>query len=134
MTLDAVHTLTAEITDSADKLRREAVKRVRSLYGDRPLQELDYGLCLMPALKAVLSEWEEQGPTQPPLQQYATEAALLLWLWFDQRCALFAARVRQAGGLLVVGTSVQESKRIELQLRGRAGRQGDAGEASATLT
>ena len=32
-----------------------------------------------------------------------------------------------AGGLLVMGTSVNESRRIELQLRGRAGRQGDPG-------
>lgn len=32
-----------------------------------------------------------------------------------------------AGGLLVLGTSLQEGARIELQLRGRAGRQGDPG-------
>lgn len=32
-----------------------------------------------------------------------------------------------AGGLLVLGTSLQEGERIELQLRGRAGRQGDPG-------
>lgn len=32
-----------------------------------------------------------------------------------------------AGGLLVIGTSVNESRRVEQQLRGRAGRQGDRG-------
>jgi hypothetical protein len=35
--------------------------------------------------------------------------------------------VRAAGGLLVLGTSLQESGRVEAQLRGRAGRQGDPG-------
>jgi len=35
--------------------------------------------------------------------------------------------VRQAGGLLVVGTERHESRRIDNQLRGRSGRQGDAG-------
>ena len=36
--------------------------------------------------------------------------------------------MRAVGGLLVVGSSLHESKRVELQLRGRAGRQGDPGE------
>lgn len=38
-----------------------------------------------------------------------------------------AVQVVAAGGLLVLGTSLQEGERIELQLRGRAGRQGDPG-------
>ncbi|WIA21429.1 hypothetical protein OEZ85_000643 [Tetradesmus obliquus] len=38
-----------------------------------------------------------------------------------------AEQVVAAGGLLVLGTSLQEGERIELQLRGRAGRQGDPG-------
>ena len=37
------------------------------------------------------------------------------------------ARVLQAGGLLVVGTERHESRRVDNQLRGRAGRQGDPG-------
>jgi preprotein translocase subunit SecA len=36
-------------------------------------------------------------------------------------------RVKQAGGLLVVGTERHESRRIDNQLRGRSGRQGDPG-------
>ena len=38
-----------------------------------------------------------------------------------------AARVRAAGGLFVLGTERHESRRIDNQLRGRSGRQGDAG-------
>ena len=62
-----------------------------------------------------------------PVQQYALKAAVYLWLWFDQQCSLMAEEVREVGGLLVLGSSLQESSRIELQLRGRAGRQGDPG-------
>ncbi len=40
-----------------------------------------------------------------------------------------AAQVRALGGLLVVGTTRHESVRIDRQLRGRAGRQGDPGES-----
>ena len=36
-------------------------------------------------------------------------------------------RVKQSGGLLVIGTERHESRRIDNQLRGRAGRQGDPG-------
>ena len=36
-------------------------------------------------------------------------------------------RVREAGGLHVIGTERHESRRVDNQLRGRAGRQGDPG-------
>lgn len=38
--------------------------------------------------------------------------------------------VRELGGLLVIGTERHESRRIDNQLRGRSGRQGDPGESS----
>ena len=38
-----------------------------------------------------------------------------------------AEKVRQAGGLFVIGTERHESRRIDNQLRGRSGRQGDPG-------
>ncbi|MDY2862228.1 MAG: preprotein translocase subunit SecA [Oscillospiraceae bacterium] len=38
-----------------------------------------------------------------------------------------AEKVRRAGGLLILGTERHESRRIDNQLRGRAGRQGDPG-------
>ena len=40
-----------------------------------------------------------------------------------------AEEVRQAGGLYILGTERHESRRIDNQLRGRAGRQGDPGES-----
>jgi len=45
-----------------------------------------------------------------------------------------AERVRAAGGLYVVGTERHESRRIDNQLRGRSGRQGDPGESRFYLS
>ena len=38
------------------------------------------------------------------------------------------------GGLVILGTERHESRRIDNQLRGRAGRQGDAGESQFYLS
>ena len=40
-----------------------------------------------------------------------------------------AKKVREAGGLFIIGTERHESRRIDNQLRGRSGRQGDPGES-----
>ena len=40
-----------------------------------------------------------------------------------------AEKVRKAGGLFIIGTERHDSRRIDNQLRGRAGRQGDPGES-----
>lgn len=46
----------------------------------------------------------------------------------------FKQRVLQAGGLYIVGTERHESRRIDNQLRGRAGRQGDPGRSKFFLS
>ena len=46
---------------------------------------------------------------------------------FKEKIAPEAEEVRQAGGLCILGTERHESRRIDNQLRGRAGRQGDPG-------
>ena len=45
-----------------------------------------------------------------------------------------AAKVREAGGLFILGTERHESRRIDNQLRGRSGRQGDPGESRFFLS
>ena len=45
-----------------------------------------------------------------------------------------AEKVRAAGGLFILGTERHESRRIDNQLRGRAGRQGDPGETCFYLS
>ena len=45
-----------------------------------------------------------------------------------------AEKVRSAGGLFIIGTERHESRRIDNQLRGRSGRQGDPGESRFYLS
>ena len=45
-----------------------------------------------------------------------------------------AGKVRAAGGLFIIGTERHESRRIDNQLRGRSGRQGDPGESRFYLS
>ena len=49
-------------------------------------------------------------------------------------CKVEGDKVRQLGGLYVLGTERHESRRIDNQLRGRAGRQGDLGESRFYLS
>ncbi|NDH64783.1 MAG: preprotein translocase subunit SecA [Microbacteriaceae bacterium] len=51
-----------------------------------------------------------------------------------EQVATEAAKVLEAGGLYVLGTERHESRRIDNQLRGRAGRQGDMGESRFYLS
>jgi len=46
---------------------------------------------------------------------------------FITKCREDAKAVKEAGGLRIIGTERHESRRIDNQLRGRSGRQGDAG-------
>ena len=48
---------------------------------------------------------------------------------FKEEIAPEAEKVRAAGGLFILGTERHESRRIDNQLRGRSGRQGDPGES-----
>ena len=52
----------------------------------------------------------------------------------DAICKREAEIVRNAGGLAVIGTERHESRRIDNQLRGRSGRQGDPGSAQFYLS
>src|SRR5690606_38087539 len=45
----------------------------------------------------------------------------------EEQCKLEKQQVLDAGGLRIIGTERHESRRIDNQLRGRAGRQGDPG-------
>ncbi len=63
-----------------------------------------------------------RGKYEELLQKYKAEIA-------DE-----ADRVREAGGLMIIGTERHESRRIDNQLRGRAGRQGDPGRSQFYLS
>jgi preprotein translocase subunit SecA len=53
---------------------------------------------------------------------------------YTEECSGDGARVRELGGLYVLGTERHESRRIDNQLRGRSGRQGDPGESRFYLS
>ena len=52
----------------------------------------------------------------------------------EERCRAGGEQVRQLGGLYVLGSERHESRRIDNQLRGRSGRQGDPGESRFYLS
>jgi preprotein translocase subunit SecA len=53
---------------------------------------------------------------------------------YEKECAEEGDAIRQLGGLYVLGSERHESRRIDNQLRGRAGRQGDPGESRFFLS
>ncbi|MFG3421176.1 preprotein translocase subunit SecA [Micromonospora sp. NPDC049460] len=66
-------------------------------------------------------------------EEYAKAMEEVLPKW-KQACDAEAEEVADAGGLYVLGTERHESRRIDNQLRGRSGRQGDPGESRFYLS
>ena len=64
----------------------------------------------------------------------AREIYRTLYEKFKDEIAPEADKVREAGGLFILGTERHESRRIDNQLRGRSGRQGDPGESRFFLS
>ncbi len=57
-----------------------------------------------------------------------------LFAKFEPECRAEGDKIREVGGVYVLGTERHESRRIDNQLRGRSGRQGDAGESRFYLS
>ncbi len=53
---------------------------------------------------------------------------------YTTQCKIEGDKIRELGGLYVLGTERHESRRIDNQLRGRSGRQGDLGESRFYLS
>ncbi|MBP2019808.1 preprotein translocase subunit SecA [Symbiobacterium terraclitae] len=68
-------------------------------------------------------------PSEDPEVQAARQVYLKYLKEEEEKCAADAEKVRAVGGLCVIGTERHEARRIDNQLRGRAGRQGDPGES-----
>ena len=71
------------------------------------------------------SELRKLG-VRPEDENYEEELKALM-PGLEARCKAEGDQVREAGGLYICGTERHESRRIDNQLRGRAGRQGDPG-------
>jgi preprotein translocase subunit SecA len=80
------------------------------------------------------TELHQRGldPVENP-EEYAKALEEVLPNW-KEACDAEAAEVIAAGGLYVLGTERHDSRRIDNQLRGRSGRQGDPGESRFYLS
>ena len=84
--------------------------------------------------EALLQEANAYSETNnPQILAVRSRYEQLLKQYKDQM-AQEAQAVRAAGGLFIIGTERHESRRIDNQLRGRAGRQGDPGESRFYLS
>ncbi|HEX5204242.1 MAG TPA: SEC-C metal-binding domain-containing protein, partial [Actinoplanes sp.] len=80
------------------------------------------------------AELHQRGldPVESP-EEYAKALEEVLPAW-KEACDAEAEEVIAAGGLYVLGTERHDSRRIDNQLRGRSGRQGDPGESRFYLS
>ena len=76
----------------------------------------------------IVAEANGHADTQDPQILEARRLYQEAYEKYKPICEAEAEKVRAAGGLFILGTERHESRRIDNQLRGRAGRQGDPGE------
>jgi preprotein translocase subunit SecA len=79
-----------------------------------------------------IGELKKQGITHE--SEGYEEALAAKTAELEPRCKAEADEVRELGGLFICGTERHESRRIDNQLRGRSGRQGDPGESRFYLS
>lgn len=82
----------------------------------------------------VISEAVSYADTQNEEILEARKVYRELYAKYDAEVKEKAEKVKEAGGLYILGTERHESRRIDNQLRGRAGRQGDVGESRFFLS
>ncbi|NMG21648.1 preprotein translocase subunit SecA [Brasilonema bromeliae] len=107
------------LSKETEKLLKEAVEAAVREYGDRSLSELE--------AEDKVAVAAEKAPTDDPVIQKMREAYNRIKREYEQYTNREHDEVVQLGGLHVIGTERHESRRIDNQLRGRAGRQGDPG-------
>ncbi len=82
----------------------------------------------------MLSEQEVRSRGLDPVSEEGRALQAELLPKFEEECRAEGTKVRELGGLYVLGSERHESRRIDNQLRGRAGRQGDPGESRFFLS
>ena len=107
------------ITTEAEKMLKDAVAFAVKTYGERSLPELE--------AEELLAIASEKAPTDNEVVQGLREAYNQIRREYEAFTDSEHEEVIQLGGLHVIGTERHESRRIDNQLRGRAGRQGDPG-------
>ncbi len=75
----------------------------------------------------LIAEATSHADTSDPEVMALRQEYLALYTQFQKQTRAEAEKVQAAGGLFIIGTERHESRRIDNQLRGRSGRQGDPG-------
>jgi len=108
-----------ELTSETDSYLADlAIKLVKS-WGDRAISLIE--------LEDRISTAAEKAPTEDEQIKILRKGISLVKQEYDVVVREQDIQVREAGGLHVIGTERHESRRVDNQLRGRSGRQGDLG-------
>jgi preprotein translocase subunit SecA len=115
-----------DLSKEAEQLLRETVDFAVQQYGARSLPELE--------AEDRVATAAEKAPSPDPAILKLREAYNLIRREYEQFTSAEHKEVVELGGLHVIGTERHESRRIDNQLRGRAGRQGDPGSTKFFLS
>ncbi|KAF3546703.1 hypothetical protein DY000_02003351 [Brassica cretica] len=115
-----------KLSNEKEKLAEEAVQSAVEAWGQKSLTELE--------AEERLSYSCEKGPVQDEVIGKLRNAFLEIAKEYKGFTDEERKKVVEAGGLHVVGTERHESRRIDNQLRGRSGRQGDPGSSRFFLS
>jgi preprotein translocase subunit SecA len=108
-----------QLTKETEQLLKAAVEVAVKAYGERSLPELE--------AEDKVAVAAEKAPTDDVVIQKLREAYQQVKHEYEEFTSREHDEVVSRGGLHVIGTERHESRRIDNQLRGRAGRQGDPG-------
>jgi preprotein translocase subunit SecA len=107
------------LSDATEHSLSELAHDLVKAWGDRQLTVLE--------LEDRIAQAAEKAPTDDPQIQALRSLIARVKAEYEAVTKTEDQQVREAGGLHVIGTERHESRRVDNQLRGRAGRQGDPG-------
>ena len=108
-----------QLTEETDKILGSLASKLVKEWGDRALTSIE--------LDEYIATAAEKTPTTDTNVEELRSAIQLIKKEYEYVLDKEESNVREVGGLHVIGTERHESRRVDNQLRGRAGRQGDLG-------
>jgi preprotein translocase subunit SecA len=108
-----------QLSREVEQTLKTAVSFAVKQYGERSLPELQ--------AEDIVAVASEKAPIDDPVVQKLREAYNLIRQEYEAFTSREHNEVVELGGLHVIGTERHEARRVDNQLRGRAGRQGDPG-------
>ena len=108
-----------QLSSDTDEALAQVARQLVKLWGDRSLTVLE--------LEDRITSAAEKAPSEDAGILQLRQVIAQIRADYDSVIATEQSRVRESGGLHVIGTERHESRRVDNQLRGRAGRQGDPG-------